>query len=631
MSRIGVSSFFCAMLCLPLWGSGSGQSAPAAGTPVTTIRTSSDLVVVDVVASDSQQNPVHKLTAADFTVLEDGKPQTLKVFEEHQTQPSAPLPPAPKLDPGVFTNYSVAPASGALNILLLDKLNTPMDAQSVVRDQVLKYLKDVPPGTRIAIFSLTTELKLLQGFTTNPEVLRALVAGKKGNQGASPLMNNAMEGDQPGADDPMYDTEADVLGNDPDAAMILANLVQFEAEQQSLQLQIRARYTLDALNQLARYMSALPGRKNLIWFSGSFPVNILPDPDVLSLSAPPSKDPGAFTPDPFTGVASMEDEFRQTVDLLARSQVAVYPIDARGLMVNPTFSATQSGSTMIRKPNGFANANTKFFQQTSEEHGTMEQMAQATGGKAFVNTNGLKEAVEKAIAAGSNYYTIAYTPTNRKWNGDYRKIQVKLDRPGVTLSYRRGYFADDPNAPGQHNQAPSAKPDPNQYSALRAAMLHGGPDPTELIFAASVRPTSSDTEAALAPGNQAAKKTSGPYRRYTVTFATNPKEVNWTVTPDGTHQCTLEFMTIVYNGDGTQLNAQFNGIRAAIPDARFASVQNGNIKYVQQISVPAKGEYYLRLGMRDDTTDHVGAVELPVAAVAKLPPVAVPGPAPQPK
>ena len=475
----------CVFLCLPAVG--SGQTAPSSGTPMTTIHTSSDLVVVDVVASDSQQNPVHKLTAADFTVLEDGKPQTVKIFEEHQTQPSTPLSPAPKLDPGIFTNYSVAPANGALNILLLDKLNTPMDSQSVVRDQVLKFLKQVPPGTRIAIFSLTTELKLLQGFTSNPELLRALVAGKKGNQGASPLMNNAMEGDQAGADDPMYDTEAEALGNDPDAAMILANLQQFEVEQQSFQLQLRARYTLDALNQLARYMSALPGRKNLIWFSGSFPVNILPDPDVLTAAANSSSTSGANMPDPFAGVASMEDEFRETVDLLSRSQVAVYPIDARGLMVNPTLSVTQSGSTMNRKPNGFANANTKFFQQTTEEHGTMEQMAQATGGKAFVNTNGLKEAVEKAIESGSNYYTIAYTPTNRKWNGDFRKIQVKLDHAGVSLAYRRGYFADDPNAPAQKTQAQNAKPDPNQYSALRAAMLHGGPEPTELIFAASVR------------------------------------------------------------------------------------------------------------------------------------------------
>ncbi len=148
-------------------------------------------------------------------------------------------------------------------------------------------------------------------------------------------MNNAMEGDAPGQDDPMYDTMADGLGNDPDAAMLLANLQQFEAEQQSFQLQLRARYTLDALNQLARYMSNLPGRKNLIWFSGSFPINILPDADLQN---------------PFAVVASAEDEFRETVDLLARSQVAVYPIDARGLMTNPMLSATQSGSTMNRNP-----------------------------------------------------------------------------------------------------------------------------------------------------------------------------------------------------------------------------------------------------------------------------------------
>jgi len=611
MSRAFVFSFVCALCCLPLCG--GGQTAPASSEPVTTIRTSSDLVIVDVVASDSQQNPVHHLTAGDFTVLEDGKPQTVTVFEEHQTQPSVPLAPLPKLEPGVFTNYSVTPASGALNILLLDKLNTPLTAQSIVRDQVLQYLKEAQPGTRMAIFSLTTQLSLLQGFTTNPEVLRALVAGKKGSQSGSQLMNNTMEGDQPSADDPALDTMTDMLGNSPDAALMIASFQQFEAEQQSMQIQLRQRYTLDALNVLARYLSALPGRKNIIWFSGSFPISVLPDGDLQN---------------PFAVVASAEDEFRETVDLLSRAQVAVYPIDARGLMVNPSLSVTQTGSTMNRNPNGFANASAKWFQNTSSEQGTMQQMAEATGGKAFVNTNGLKEAVEKAIEAGSNYYTIAYTPTNHKWNGNYRKIQVKSDRPGVSLSYRRGYYADDRSVLKPANAAQSSKPDSAQYSALRAAMLHGGPDPTELIFAASVRPASTDTEPDLVPGNQAAKKASGPYRRYAVIFIANPKEVNWNVTPDGVHHCTLEFRTYVYDSDGTLINGQFNGINASVPDAKFAAMQSGHLRYIQQISVPVKGSYYLRIGLRDDATDHVGALEFPVEAVAKLAPVAVPLPAP---
>ena len=104
----------------------------------------------------------------------------------------------------------------------------------------------------------------------------------------------------------------------------------------------------------------------------------------------------------------------------------------------------------------------------------------------------------------------------------------------------------------------------------------------------------------------------------------------WTIAPDGAHLSSLEFMTIVYDSDGALINAQFNGIHVAIPDAKFASFQSGPMKYVQQISVPAKGEYYLRIGIRDSAADHVGAVELPVAAVAKLPPVAIPLPAPAP-
>ena len=618
MIRNSVGFFLWLVVGIPSFA--LAQSTPAQPTqstpaqPETTFRTNSDLVVVDVTVADAQQNPVHKLTAADFTVFEDGKPQTLKVFEEQTASAPAPLLPMPKFGPGMFSNFSSAPENGALNILLFDKLNTPMEAQAVVRDQVLKYVKEVRPGTRMAIFSLTTELKLLQGFTTDPELLRKLVEGKKGNGGASPLMDDAMRGDQPGADDPAMDMISDIAANDPDAATMLANLQQFEGEMQSFQLQLRARYTLDALNQLARYMSRLPGRKNLIWFSGSFPVSILPDPDLK---------------DPFAIVASAEDEFRETVDLLSRAQVSVYPIDARGLMTLPMLDASQSGSTMSRTPNGFAKANTKFFQNTADEHGTMYQMAEATGGKAFVNTNALKEAVEKAVAAGSNYYTIAYAPTNQDWNGGYRKIQVKVDRPGVTVAYRRGYFADNPNATGHGSAAASDKPGVTQYNALQAAMLHGGPEPTELIFVAKVQPSTADAEAELAPGNQANLKiVSGPFRRYTVTFLANPKVVRWTPTPDGVEHCTLEFRTFVYDADGKLANVQVNGINAGIQPAQFASMLSHTLTYVQQISVPVKGEYYLRIGMRDAESDQVGALELPVEAVAKLPPVAATGAAP---
>lgn len=605
MPRLAVWSSLFALICVPVCT--LAQSTPA--EPVTTIRTTTDLVVVDVTATDAKQNPVHQLGPMDFTILEDGHPQTIKVFEEHAPHASAPMPLMPKLDPGTFTNYTPTPASDALNILLIDKLNTPTNAQMVVRDQVLKYLKQAPAGSRMAIFTLATELKLLQGFTTRPGVLRVLVESKKANPTSSPLMNNPATGDAPGADDQLMESVEGALGNSPGAADILARLQQFEAEQKSFQLQLRARYTLDALNQLARYLSSLPGRKNLIWFSGSFPVTIMPDPELKDRYQ-----------NPFAVEASAQEEFRETVDLLARSQVAVYPIDARGLMVEPMLDAANSGQSFARNPTAFANSETEFVRQTFSEQSTMDQMAEATGGKAFKNNNDLSAAIEQAVDSGASFYTLAYAPTNHDWNGHFRKIEVKLDRRGVKLAYRRGYFADDFSAKAHRNPAQDAGTGTTQYSAIRAAMQRGAPDPTQILFTVNVRPRTGAFEPEAAPGNEPAPKSRGPYIRYIVEFRVNPRLLDCTATPDNEHHCMLEFVTYVYGEDGDLLNSQSNGIKVNLSPAQFASALNTIFRYRQQISVPAKGEYFLRVGVRDATNDHVGALELPVAEVAKLRP-----------
>lgn len=606
MSRL-LASAIAISLCIPLSATAQSNSAK----PIPVLHTSSRLVVEDVVVTDAQQHPIHQLSPSDFTILEDGHPQTIKVFEEHQAGGPAPVPPLPRFAPGKFTNYSPAPANGALNVLLLDKLNTPMSAQAVVRDQILKYLKHTPAGTRIAIFGLTTQLRLLQGFTSDPALLRSLIEGKRTLPGNSPLLANSLSADGTGASS-LMDTAGDALGNSPDAAMVADSLQQFEAQQQSFQFTLRAQYTLDAFNQLARYLSALPGRKNLIWFSGSFPISVLPDADQQ---------------DPFAAVSSSEDEFRSTVNLLARSQVAVYPIDARGLMTEPMLSAANSGRALVRNPSAMNKAEEQFFQQTNSEHGTMTQMAEATGGKAFVDTNDLTASIAKAIEAGSNYYTIAYSPTDKDQDGDFRRIDIKLDRPGAKLAYRRGYYAEEPASSGHHKQDQNVAASPSPDSPIRVAMMHGAPDPDQIVFIADVRPTTSSTESSAAPGNQPAPGLSGPFRRYTVTFVLNPGDLDCAAMPDGDHHCLIEFASYVYNANGALMNTQTNGINAAIPPARYASFLKGPFAYRQQISVPAKGEYFLRLGLSDDTANHLGALELSVADLAKVTPASAPAPA----
>ena len=117
----------------------------------TTLKTRAQLVVVDVVVTDSSKKPIHGLKASDFTLKEAGASQTIRNFEEHSALTLADatkFPPMPKLPQGVFTNYTPAPANGAVNLLLLDELNTPAADQSYVRQQLLVYLKTAPPGTR---------------------------------------------------------------------------------------------------------------------------------------------------------------------------------------------------------------------------------------------------------------------------------------------------------------------------------------------------------------------------------------------------------------------------------------------------------------------------------------------------
>ena len=310
------------------------DSKPAA---TTTLKANTQLVIVDVTVTDAHRKPVHNLKASDFVVLEDNVSQNIKAFEEHAyiSAPAVSVQPPP-LPPGVFTNFSPVPSRGTLNVLLIDTLNTPLEDQAFVRSQIQQYLKNAPSGTRIAIFGLATHLYLLQGFTSNPEVLKAAV-DRKSSSKPSPLLHDSVGGGN--GDVPVSQQFDDAFGADPNTAagttQALAQLKQFEAEQQSYELQLRAKYTLDSLNQLARYLSGLQGRKNLIWFSGSFPINILPDG---SLSRP------------FAIVANSENEFRQTTALLSRSQVAVYPVDARGLVTSQTLNASTTTTSRYFRP-----------------------------------------------------------------------------------------------------------------------------------------------------------------------------------------------------------------------------------------------------------------------------------------
>jgi VWFA-related protein len=616
-----------------------GQPTPAT-SGVATIYARSNLVVVDVVVTDSKKNPVHGLQKSDFVLMENGKPQVVRNFEEHTELPASEtmVAPAPKLPPDLFTNKSSAPANGPANVLVLDYLNTPQTAHASARKQLLDYLDKAPAGTRIAIFILTERLTMLQGFTSDPAVLKAALTSMEGLPRSSNLIDDAEGVGSP--DGPSFAESLGGAGGDTDSGgvadvirAIHDAMTRVDAQISSEKKDMQVKYTLSAFDQLARYLVGIPGRKNVVWFSAGFPLDV---------------EPNRNEADPNDSVIRNDDEVRKTDNLLTRAQIAVYPVDVRGMSVpwmdlQKTAAAAASAATASQTGLDPSAANDAIYdasvmpimQQTAQEHGTMDAMAEDTGGEAFYNTNGLTQAISKAIEHGSNYYTLTYTPSNLQWDERFRSLKIKVAEPGVQLTYRNGYYAIDPNDRNKVNAAGAATA-LAQADTMSTAMMHGGPDPTEILFKVRIRPSSKPAEAVVLTSNRTNPdpkvKVSGPYKQYGVDLVPDPRAVNCRAGADGKYHCALEIWTYVYDRDGRLLITTGNPVYHVLTPADYARLLSGGMAFHQQVSVPAKGQYYLRTAIHDLVSDRVGAVEVPVAAVARLDPLkeiaAVPAPAP---
>ena len=413
------------------------------------LRTNANLVLVDVVVTD-HGNPVHGLDRSRFHVLEDGREQPIASYDEHKpAAPAGTTAKRPALLPHTYTNLPAYPAASAVNVLLLDALNTPMPNQMDVRHKMLEYLGKLQPGTPLAIFTLSSRLRLVEGFTTDPAQLTKTLEGRKGSPQNSIILDP--ESDQ--ALDSAVGAMATMTSgmNQLTAAGIstLSSMQQFEADMTAFQTDLRVKMTLEAMQQLARYLSAIPGRKNVIWFSGSFPIALDPD-DALQ--------------DPFEAMRNYSDDIRETAELLSAARVAVYPVDARGLMTPHTLDASYSPSTNLvgsttsgnrsgsrRRVTG-NNPYTGYDElnatkQLMEEQATMQQIAEQTGGHEYLNTKGLNEAVASAVENGSSYYTIGYVPGDNKNSAPLRHIHVKVSTPGqsgLKVLTRSSYLYDEP-------------------------------------------------------------------------------------------------------------------------------------------------------------------------------------------
>jgi VWFA-related protein len=541
--------------------------SPVAQSPDYKLSVKVRRVVVDVVVTDAKGNPVEGLKPDDFKLMEDGVVQPLHFFDVRggvaagASQQALDL----HLPANTFSNLALVPADKPVTILLYDMLDTPHASFPNAHQALVKFIQDQGSSTRIAIFVLTDRLHMLQGFTDDETRLMQAVNSKGPTSQAPPLRT------APFAED-AYQDEA---------------LRMAEREELAYLWIKRNRITVDAFIEIARFVSALPGRKNLIWMSGSFP------PEIFS---PGIRNAGS------QWQVVLDPSVRAAKKLLDESRVAVYPVDVRGL---------RTGVSGIIQ---------------GAENAAMNVIADNTGGRAFYNTNGLREVMDTAVREGSEYYTLTYAPSNTKADGGERNIKVVLKVPGYQLSYRRSYLADD-----------SRHPTPVHPLLLDMNMLHGAPNSSELFFEAKVTPVGGAMVASVdevktmqtlppAKGKGLRTKTANgaelgqshlrrrdamKVQHYNIDFAIVGRQLEMPPTESGEFATDMRFGLAAYTEDGELLNGMEVSVKNAIPAAQYQKIESEGYHASMVFAVP-EGAVSLRLAVRDELGKRIGTLEIPL-------------------
>jgi len=292
-----------------------------------------------------------------------------------------------------------------------------------------------------------------------------------------------------------------------------------------------------------------------------------------------------------------------------------------------------------------------------ENHQNLDLVAEQTGGKAYYNTNDFTRVITDVINTGSSYYTIAYATTNTKWVGEFRHIKVSVDKPDLRLQHKQGYYAynldareqsgianlearrgenavaqaaETPDGGRQVPAAPapgSSADDPSAGATIRAskggfdaAMGLGAIQPTEIVFDARVEPDASveklGKQSPMPPDNHLKPEWEHkPFRNYSIAFNADAHKIRLTQTSDGVRHGKVEFVTVVYTGDGQQVNSITSTVELAAGRQAYRELLVSGFPFRQQIAVPVKGSFFLRLGVHDLIGGQVGALEIPVDQV----------------
>lgn len=379
-----------------------------------TIRISTRLVPISVTVHD-KNGPVSNLKKSDFTILDQGKLRTVSLFSV--TSSESQIQKAPPLPPNTFSNYIEHHAGrpSTVTVILFDGLNTPVENQIYARQELLDFIKGLQPQDRIALYTLGRKLNVLLDFTADAGEIKRTLASFRGIQSLE------LEAAKTGPSALGLLPASQGIGSN---AVVNGNLdlaAQMEAD---FDTESRVRMTAQGLEAVANHVARLPGRKNLVWISAGFPL-------ALNMHA-------------INTILQRHDfntELTRAFRAINEANMAIYPVDARGLVSSSSFDLTRTrptSSPALLPDRRTGSPSTDHFPEGIE---SMIELANRTGGRAFYNSMDLKGAVRQAMEDADLTYTLGFYPDPDSLDNKFHDIKIQVDRKGVDVRYRKGYFA----------------------------------------------------------------------------------------------------------------------------------------------------------------------------------------------
>lgn len=507
--------------------------------PTLTIRANTRLAVVDVVVTDKKGQPVTGLKAEDFTIEENGKKQKIATFTPPGGTQTGPQP----LPPGILTNRpEYRKPAGVPTILLLDAANSHFLDQAYGRTQMLKYvMEQSKTSSPMAVMTLTDRLQVLQDFTSDPRVLTVAI---RKFQPREPVL---LAKTQP----------ADIEGLAGLIAISESQVESFQNQAVAYGLERRTQATIQALKDLSRVLGGLPGRKNVVWLTADFPFDLSPadtnmsDAELIAnLPSMANAQNNVMVNSAGNALAEQRGMFNRQIceaeSDVASAGIAIYPVDMRGLMASGIDVTVTS---------------------------SLEELAKETGGKAYVNENEIKNGITLAASDEKASYSLGYYPENKKWDGKFRSIKIKLSQGDREVRYRKGYFAFDP----------TQLKDPHFESDVARALELKAPA-TQISFMAQTKHTD--------PG------------KARVVFLVDAHTVS-VEDSGGSKKLNVALYASLYDSNGKNLGTHSTKVDRGFDAATYQQIIEKGMMVPIDMDLPA-GARQIRLAVLDNKTGYIG-------------------------